>query len=131
MTVENNRVAPNTTLILITALLGALAVFLGAFAAHGLSLPANRLGWYASANRYHFYHTLALLVIAFLPYARSWLTTITICWVGGVILFSGSLYYAAIMNVTDWLWLTPIGGVGMLAGWVILMICAFIHRVSR
>ena len=51
--------------IRLTALSGALAVMLGAFAAHGLkgSLSAQMLDTYQTGVLYHFIHTLALLAI--------------------------------------------------------------------
>ncbi len=67
---------------------------------------------------YHFVHALALLVLAALP-ARSRRCGL---FIGGIVLFSGSLYLLALTNV-KWLGaITPLGGLCFLAGWVSLAI---------
>ena len=47
------------------AFLAALAVALGAFAAHGLKerIPSADLATFETGVRYHFYHSLALLLL--------------------------------------------------------------------
>jgi len=101
---------------------GLLAVLLGAFASHGLQLDATEQGWLELANRYHFTHTLALLLAALLPAGRLRSAT-AIAWIAGMLLFCGSLYLGA---MTPWrlFWLTPIGGVALLVGWFCLLLQA-------
>ena len=50
------------------ALLGALAVALGAFGAHGLKkyVPAETITTFETGVRYQFYHVFALLAVAIL-----------------------------------------------------------------
>jgi uncharacterized membrane protein YgdD (TMEM256/DUF423 family) len=106
----------------IAAGLGFLAVALGAFGAHGLNsvLTANgRVETWQTAVLYHFIHAVMLLVLAQRkPVAGGpWL-----CFLGGILIFSGSLYVLAVSNV-KWLGaITPIGGVLFLAGWAWLAI---------
>jgi len=104
------------------ALLGLLVVALGAFGAHalkGILIQNGRLETYELAVRYQFYHALALLIIGLLmdkfgePIFR-WPSLLIL---GGVILFSGSLYLFALTNVTTFAIITPLGGVLMLLGW--------------
>lgn len=106
-----------------------LAVALGAFGAHGLraAISADMLANFETGVRYHMYHALALLAVAFavtrwpassLPVAAGWL------FVAGIVLFAGSLY---VMALTGWRWLgaiTPLGGVAFVAGWLCLCIAA-------
>lgn len=105
----------------IAAVLGALLVALGAFGAHGLKpvLEANdTAAIWQTAVFYHAIHAVALLALALAGRASRLITT---CWMGGVIVFSGSLYLLAI---TDMRWLgaiTPIGGLALLAGWCLLV----------
>lgn len=111
------------------AILGALAVLLGAFGAHGLksSLSADVAGVYETAVRYHFYHALAILSVAatvdnFAPGA--WWRWACRAWVAGVILFSGSLYLLVITNI-KWLGaVTPVGGGALIIGWICLAVAA-------
>lgn len=107
----------SSRLLRITALLGFLAVALGAFGAHSLKelLARNETTviW-EKAVFYHFVHTLAMLVILQLqPLPRA-------AWLGflvGVLVFSGSLYVLAITGI-KWLGaITPVGGLAFLFGW--------------
>ena len=108
---------------------GALAVAAGAFGAHALKarLPADLLAVFDLAARYQMLHALALLAAAWavsrwpgLP-ARGagW------CFVGGTLLFSGSLYALALSGVRALGAVTPIGGVLLIAGWLLLALAAW------
>jgi len=114
------------------AVLGVLAVTLGAFGAHGLKkiVPPETLGTFETGVRYQFYHTLALLAIAIL-FEKFPLRSIRyagICFITGIVLFSGSLYLLTLLQATNTVGLrgigaiTPIGGVFFIAGWVCLFI---------
>ena len=109
------------SILIIAAISGAIAVGIGAFGAHGLKgmLAANgRLDVFETAVRYHFYHTLALLatgiLIAQFPGLRvsAWLFLI------GILIFSGSLYTLALTNHSRWGAVTPLGGLALIAGWL-------------
>jgi len=114
----------NTLAIRIAALLGFLAVTLGAFGAHGLKdlLAQNHTAaiW-EKAVFYHFIHTVMLLVLAQrrpMP-SGPWLSFFL-----GILIFSGSLYLLAVTNV-KWLGaITPIGGLSFLVGWAWLFFTA-------
>ncbi|MBS1487607.1 MAG: DUF423 domain-containing protein [Bacteroidetes bacterium] len=110
------------SILIAGALLGGLAVGLGAFGAHALKnllLENGRTDTYELAVRYHFYHALALLLIGTLAqennkrfsYASLFILT-------GVVLFSGSLYLFALTNITTFAMVTPIGGLLLLGGWI-------------
>jgi len=108
----------------IAALMGLLAVVLGAFGAHGLKdlLAQNHTAaiW-EKAVFYHFIHAVMLFVLAQrrpLP-SGPWLSFFT-----GILIFSGSLYLLAVTNV-KWLGaITPIGGLSFLVGWAWLFLTA-------
>lgn len=114
----------------LAALLGALSVGIGAFAAHGLrkSLEAaGRFETFDTAVRYQFFHTLALLGIGLLllmrPELKS-LGTVAWLWLGGILIFSGSLYVLCLTGITKLGAVTPIGGVLFIAGWIMLLLAA-------
>jgi uncharacterized membrane protein YgdD (TMEM256/DUF423 family) len=101
-----------------------IAVALGAFGAHGLRarIAPDMLATFEVGVRYQMYHALALLAVGAvagrLPggavAAAGWL------FVAGTVVFSGSLYTLAL---TGHRWLgavTPLGGLGFLAGWAVL-----------
>lgn len=109
---------------------GFLAVALGAFGAHGLKarLSEEMMAVYRTAVEYHFYHTLALLAVAVLLYTGSQSTMLRASgwlFVGGIIVFSGSLYALALSGIRVLGAVTPIGGLLFLAGWIALAVAAF------
>jgi uncharacterized membrane protein YgdD (TMEM256/DUF423 family) len=109
----------------LSALIGLLAVALGAFGAHSIKALLAQNGTtdiWEKAAFYHFIHVVMLFVLAERkPFqAGPWW-----CFLIGIFFFSGSLYLLAATNV---LWLgaiTPIGGVSFLVGWGWLMVKPF------
>jgi uncharacterized membrane protein YgdD (TMEM256/DUF423 family) len=109
------------------AILGALAVILGAFGAHALRshLEPRDLEAFETAVRYQMYHVFALFAAAWLlsrnaPYSApaAW------AFIAGVTIFSGSLY---LLVATGQRWLgavTPLGGLAFIAGWCLLALAA-------
>ena len=87
----------NKTFIKAAALSGALAVILGAFAAHSLKekFTADVLQIFETAVRYQFYHVFALLAVSILykDFAGKYLKWAGNLFIIGQILFSGSLYF--------------------------------------
>ncbi|MEP7237632.1 MAG: DUF423 domain-containing protein [Ferruginibacter sp.] len=118
------------------ALSGALAVMLGAFAAHGLKqiLSPENLQTFETAVRYQFYHVFALLAVGFLYAAfpnklMAWSGRL---FIAGIILFSGSLYLLCYVKhnglALNWLGaITPFGGAAFIAGWL----CIFLALIKK
>ena len=111
------------------AIAAGIGVGLGAFGAHGLKsrVDPQMLSVFETGVRYHLYHGLALLAVAWvssrtmsaLPTAAGW------AFVVGILLFSGSLYLL-VLTGTKWLGaITPLGGLAFLVGWVLLAASAF------
>lgn len=116
--------------ILIGAILGALGVGFGAFGAHALKsllVKNGRMETYELAVRYQFYHALALLFIGLLmnQYGSSIMGWSSVSIFIGVILFSGSLYVYSLTNVTFFAMITPVGGLFLLCGWILLAYAIF------
>jgi uncharacterized membrane protein YgdD (TMEM256/DUF423 family) len=105
------------------AFLGASGVALGAFGAHALRarIPADLLEVFRTGVLYQLVHAVALLGIAgFADKLRRPTLTVAL-FVGGVVVFSGSLYTLAISGVRTWGAVTPVGGVSLIAGWLVLL----------
>jgi uncharacterized membrane protein YgdD (TMEM256/DUF423 family) len=111
----------------IAALIGALSVVFGAFGAHALKTVVNEqaLAAYETAVRYQFYHVFALALagVLYKTYPNTLLISAGRFFIGGMILFCGSLYlltYGASTGVS-FRWagpITPVGGVFFILGWV-------------
>jgi uncharacterized membrane protein YgdD (TMEM256/DUF423 family) len=117
------------------AFLMALAVILGAFGAHGLRgrLDAYSMDVYEKAVFYHFIHALGILIVSLLPKTGTFAVT-SAGWVCtllglGIAIFSGSLYALAITGNRILGAITPIGGLSMIAGWLLLGWYLLPHRV--
>lgn len=108
------------------ALLGGLAVGLGAFGAHAMksSYDDDALRAFEVGVRYQMFHALALIGCAALQSLGYRTQVAAALFVGGTALFSGSLYGLALLDLR-WLGpVTPIGGVAFLAGWGALLFAA-------
>ena len=111
------------------SILAGIAVGLGAFGAHGLRgiLSPEDLVIFETGVRYQMYHALALLAVAWA--VTQWETAL-LEWSGwlfvlGILVFSGSLY---ILVLTGQRWLgavTPLGGLALILGWVLLASAVF------
>jgi len=111
------------------ALLGATGVAAGAFGAHALKEALAARGTadsWRTAVTYQLIHSLGLLAIATRNTDRSSTVsygTVGTLWLWGSVLFSGSIY-ALSLGAGDKFKLlgplTPIGGLIMISGWVVL-----------
>ncbi len=120
------------TFLIVGALLGGLAVGLGAFGAHGLKslVSAETVATYQTGVQYQMYHALALLVVGVLSQRiyNGFLNYAGVFFIAGVVFFSGSLYLIVslhamnkpvptLVNV-----ITPVGGLFFIIGWLLLLI---------
>ena len=116
------------TWMFLAAVNGALALLAGAFGAHGLKgrLPADLLGAFDTGARYHMSHALAMGLAAFLARGASEKPAKIAAglFLLGILLFSGSLYLLALTGEARFGWITPLGGLTWIAGWVMLALAA-------
>ncbi|MCC7429991.1 DUF423 domain-containing protein [bacterium] len=103
---------------IIAGLAGFSGVVIGAFGAHGLKgkISPEMLKIYETGVLYHLIHAA---VIVFLVSTGKDSKTI-LCFLAGIMLFSGSLYALAITQIKTLGMITPIGGVLFLAGWFLI-----------
>jgi uncharacterized membrane protein YgdD (TMEM256/DUF423 family) len=116
--------------IKIAAILGALSVALGAFAAHTLKqhISEDAVNIFETGVRYQFYHVFALLAagILYKDFNTNFTKWAGLFFIAGIILFSGSLYLLTYikgveMQGYDWLGaITPFGGFSFILGWIFL-----------
>ena len=114
------------------AFFGGFAVVLGAFGAHGLERITSDekvLHGFQTGVQYQMYHALALLFVAMLfdKLPAKWMKWAGICFITGIILFSGSLYLLTFFKIQESSGVkfvgpvTPLGGVFFIAGWLCLL----------
>ena len=112
------------------AILGALAVALGAFGAHALKkiVPPDSVNTFQTGVQYQMYHSLALLLVAviFERFPNKFIRLAGNFFITGIVLFSGSLYILTLLKATETVGLngvgivTPFGGLFFIAGWLLL-----------
>lgn len=108
----------NKGLIALAAISGGLAVAAGAFGAHVASGAAK--GWLRTGSEYQLIHAVAAICALSLPRGR----LAALLMLVGAALFAGSLYAMALGAPGSWGIVTPVGGAGMIIGWVVLALAA-------
>lgn len=117
--------------ILITAcVLGGVSIVFGAFGAHALKemISVESQNSFEIGVRYQMYHALFLLFVAVVPnISEKPKKILTYLVVLGVILFSGSIYLLSTNALTAFNFkiigfVTPIGGLLLIAAWVVLLV---------
>ena len=110
--------------LIAAAVLGFTGVALGAFGAHALreKMTPEQLSRFETAVRYQFYHAFALLGVSLLSRAWPGLDFAPAGWafLSGVIVFSGTLYLIDLTGIRMFGAVTPVGGILLLAGWLLL-----------
>ncbi len=108
---------------------GFIAVLMGAAATHWLaaSLAPEDISRIEKAATYQMYHTLALLGLGVWmhlePQCR--LKLPASLFAVGILLFCGSLYAYSVLHLQPLVYVTPLGGTAMMAGWLSLAVAAF------
>lgn len=107
--------------------LGLSATALGAYGAHGLAasgVAGHLVSAFNTGVQYQFHHALALLLVtlALRWRPRPLLHLAAAFFALGVLLFSGSIYALVLFGTKGIGWLTPLGGVGFMAGWLSLLL---------
>jgi len=122
------------TFLAIAALLGALAVSIGAYGAHAGSkfIIDHEFITFIKGIRYQMFHIGALFVVAYaihrFPDMLKVLTWAGWMFVAGILLFSFSLYIIVFFNV-DMGYVTPAGGTAFIIGWLLLVYAVLKSKV--
>ena len=111
------------------AVLGMIAIILGAFGAHALKkvLSIEELSTFETGVRYQMYHALFLIFIGIInELSQKTKKIIYNLVVFGVLLFSGSIYVLATNSLTSFDFkvigfITPIGGLLLILAWGVLL----------
>ena len=111
--------------LLTGAIFGAIGVALGAFGAHALKAmlaESGRLDTYELAVRYEFYHALALLLVGIIQQTLNnrYIKLSSALFALGILMFSGSLYLLCFTQIKTFAMVTPLGGILLIGGWLLL-----------
>jgi len=120
----------NKKILLTAAFFGLLSVVFGAFGAHGLKslISFEALQSFETGVRYQMYHSLLLLFVGSSSYVKPKnKNAIFYLILIGIILFSGSIYGLATNELTSFNFktialITPIGGLLLIAAWLVMLI---------
>ena len=115
---------------IIGVLMALIGILLGAFGAHGLEavLSPEKLASFEVGVRYQLYHGLALLVLSLLIFKGSAvIKQVASLIVIGTLLFSGSIYILSFATAWNFspgflVFITPLGGVLLIIGWLRLLV---------
>ena len=114
-------------ILLFGALLGLLSVIIGASAEHLLQARVDEevWRWVMTAVRYHQVGAVVVtaigLALAADARAASRLRLAAGFLIAGTILFSFSIYAAALTGMHGLTYVTPLGGVALMFGWVLMI----------
>jgi uncharacterized membrane protein YgdD (TMEM256/DUF423 family) len=118
--------------LIITAILGILAIILGAFGAHALKekLAIEALQSFETGVRYQMFHVIVLLFVntynGFSSQTKNWISLLFFI---AIFFFSGSIYAITAGGIDPksiW-FITPFGGLLFIIGWI-LMLISFIKK---
>jgi len=120
----------NRKILSVAAVLGAIAIVLGAFGAHSLKkvLEPDMLATFETGVKYQMYHALFLLFIGTTSLVSDKTKkTILSLVVVGVLFFSFSIYFLACNDLFSFDFkkigfITPIGGLLLISAWIILLL---------
>ena len=113
--------------IITSAIFGMLAIAFGAFGAHLLQkkLTESQLKSFETGVKYQMYHAIVLLVLGL--NFQNLTTALYLCFTLGIILFSFSIYGLVLSDARGKKLkflgpITPIGGLSLLIGWILILI---------
>lgn len=111
----------------ITAVLGIIAIILGAFGAHALkeTLTSDALQSFNTGVRYQMYHIIVLLFVnTYTGFTTKTKNLISIIFFIAILFFSGSIYAITAGGVdAKSIWfITPFGGLLFIIGWFLMFL---------
>lgn len=101
------------------AFLGFVSVFMGALGDHGFDLTPEKAKSLETAIRYNMIYAVLIVAIAVAPEDRK-LHIPAYLFTAGTVLFSFSIYGSLLSGIKELTYLTPVGGITIMIGWLAL-----------
>ena len=99
-----------------------------------LPLAEKYLADFRTAAEYQMYHALALLAVGLVAPARPGrlLSIAGLCFVAGIVGFSGGLYAYTLTGMKEIVWIIPVGGLFFLLGWITFAaaVCSCVRQMT-
>ncbi len=112
----------------LSALMGFLAIALGASGAHGpvheKLVVIGKIANWETAVQYHLPHAVVLVLLTLVAGSKPIMVWAWRMFFVGILLFSGSLYLLAYTGITKLGAITPFGGLSLMIGWVLIAMSA-------
>ncbi len=107
-------------LLLCGAVLGLVSVIMGALGDHAFDLTPEKAESFETAIRYNMIYAVLIAALALAPVDKK------LCISGyifalGTALFSLSIYASLATGITQFTYITPVGGITIMCGWMILI----------
>lgn len=115
--------------LIIAGFYGLITIILGALGSHAFKkiLSVDKLASFEVGIRYQMYHAIVLLVLGlFLSFTTPLEKWSSLCMIIGTFLFSFTIYFLAFseyfnINLKFLGPITPIGGIFLILGWILLI----------
>ena len=117
------------------AILGFASVAFGAYSEHGLkpNVTAEDFRFLMTAVRYNQFNSAVICSIGLFVLMRN--TTSKklfqisgLTFVAGTVLFSFSIYLSILLKISSIQYLTPVGGITLMAAWLMLLVAALKYK---
>lgn len=114
-------------LLICGAALGLISVIMGALGDHAFHLTPEKADSLETAIHYNMIYAVLIVALSIAPKERKFHTP-AIVFIIGTVLFSSGIYASLMSGIQEITYLTPIGGLTIMLGWVSLMHKASINK---
>lgn len=122
----------NRTWLTIASVLGVTGVAAGALGAHALGtwVSPDRVKIWETGAQYHLVHAVVLMALSLVsrPQVDNWVSWARGAFLVGIVMFSFSLYALVLLDQPVFARVTPVGGLSLMVGWMLLGISAWHSR---
>ncbi len=123
-------------ILILGALLGFISVAFGAYAEHGLreAVTEEHFRFLMTAIRYNQVHAVVIAAIGLALLNGDKLSNLpALKWSGllfitGTVLFSFSIYLSVSLDIPSLVNITPVGGMTIMAAWLVLMVAGILAK---